>query len=44
MYAVRKGVDKAHFVTRGAYGAGAPRTEHDPPLLFHLGANPPPAK
>ncbi len=31
LYAVRKGPWKAHFVT------GAPREEHDPPKLFHLG-------
>ena len=40
LYALRKGDYKAHFVTRGAYGAGAPRTLHDRPLLFHLGMDP----
>ena len=40
LYAVRKGAYKAHFVSRGAYGAGPPRTVHEPPLLFHLGADP----
>jgi arylsulfatase A len=40
LYAVRKGAYKAHFLTRGAYGVGPGRTVHDPPLLFHLGADP----
>jgi uncharacterized sulfatase len=38
--AVRKGRYKAHFVTSGAYGLGAPRTAHDPPLLFDLQVDP----
>jgi arylsulfatase A-like enzyme len=38
--AVRKGVYKAHFITSGAYGDGAPRTEHNPPLLFNLAEDP----
>jgi uncharacterized sulfatase len=38
--AVRKGRYKAHFITSGAYGLGDPRTEHDPPLLFDLAADP----
>jgi arylsulfatase A-like enzyme len=38
--AVRKGNYKAHFVTSGAYGEGAPRTLHDPPLLFNLAEDP----
>jgi arylsulfatase A-like enzyme len=38
--AVRKGPWKAHFITSGAYGEGAARTEHDPPLLFNLADDP----
>ncbi len=38
--AVRKGRYKAHFVTSGAYGVGERRTEHDPPLLYDLQADP----
>jgi arylsulfatase A len=38
--AVRKGPYKAHFITSGAYGAGEPRTEHNPPLLFNLAEDP----
>jgi arylsulfatase A len=34
--AIRKGQYKAHFITSDAYGAGEPRTEHNPPLLFDL--------
>jgi len=36
LYAVRKGLFKAHFITRSAYGGDKP-IAHDPPLLFHLG-------
>jgi len=36
LYAVRKGLFKAHFITRTAYGTDAP-VAHDPPALFHLG-------
>jgi arylsulfatase A-like enzyme len=36
LYAVRKGLFKAHFITRSAYGGDKP-APHDPPLLFHLG-------
>jgi uncharacterized sulfatase len=38
--AVRKGRYKAHFITSGAYGEGAPRAMHDPPLLFDLAVDP----
>jgi uncharacterized sulfatase len=38
--AVRKGPYKAHFITSGAYGLGAPRTVHTTPLLFDLAADP----
>jgi uncharacterized sulfatase len=38
--AVRKGRYKAHFITSGAYGEGAPRTEHATPLLFDLSEDP----
>jgi uncharacterized sulfatase len=38
--AVRRGKYKAHFITSGAYGEGDPRTEHMPPLLFDLAADP----
>ena len=38
--AIRKGVYKAHFITSGAYGAGEPRMEHTPPLLFNLADDP----
>ncbi len=39
LYAVRKGMFKAHFITQPAYGRGKKQT-HDPPLLFHLGEDP----
>src|SRR4029453_16692357 len=38
--AIRKGRYKAHFITSGAYGEGAPRREHNPPLLFDLAEDP----
>jgi arylsulfatase A-like enzyme len=38
--AVRKGNYKAHFITSGAYGEGAARAEHNPPLLFNLAEDP----
>lgn len=38
--AIRKGAFKAHFITSGAYGTGAPRTEHNPPLLFNVSEDP----
>jgi uncharacterized protein len=31
---------KPDYVTGGAYGVGAPRTPHDPPLLYDLHADP----
>jgi len=40
LYAYRQGQYKVHLVTEGRYGLGAARTEHDPPLLFHLGEDP----
>lgn len=39
LYAVRKGPFKAHFITRSGYGVDKPQP-HDPPLLYHLGADP----
>jgi arylsulfatase A len=38
--AIRNGRYKAHFITSGAYGEGAPRTMHSPPLLFDLATDP----
>jgi uncharacterized sulfatase len=38
--AIRKDNYKAHFITSGAYGEGAPRTIHDRPLLFNLAEDP----
>jgi arylsulfatase A len=38
--AIRKDNFKAHFITGSAYGLGAPRTEHNPPLLFNLAEDP----
>ena len=40
LYAYRRGPYKVHLVTQGRYGIGTERTEHDPPLLFHLGHDP----
>lgn len=40
IYAIRKGWFKAHFITQGEYGMGPDRTEHEPPLLYHLGDDP----
>ena len=40
LYAYRQGEYKVHLVTEGRYGLGVERTEHDPPLLFHLGDDP----
>lgn len=39
LYAARKGVFKAHFITRSGYGPD-PAVPHEPPLLFDLGADP----
>lgn len=39
LYAVRHGPWKAHFITQAAYGKDGP-TEHDPPILHHLGRDP----
>ncbi len=38
--AIRKGDFKAHFITSDAYGEGAPRRAHTPPLLFNLAEDP----
>lgn len=38
--AVRQGPYKAHFVTEDGFGLDTARTEHDSPLLFHLGRDP----
>jgi arylsulfatase A len=41
LMAARLGAFKAHFITQPAYGPGAgQRTEHDPPLLYHLEHDP----
>ena len=40
LYAYRAGNFKAHFITRGEYGLGGERTEHDPPLLYDLSVDP----
>ncbi len=40
LYAVRKGLYKAHFVTQDAYGPNRKVERHDPPLLYHLGIDP----
>lgn len=39
LMAVRVDEWKLHFQTQAGYG-GAPREQHDPPLLFHLGPDP----
>ena len=39
LFAFRLGRYKAHFVTAGRYGLPPERTDHDPPLLFDLGAD-----
>jgi len=36
LHAYRVGNYKAHFITRGEYGLGGERMEHDPPLLYDL--------
>lgn len=40
LFAFRTGPYKVHFITEGAYGVGPERTEHHPPVLFHLGDDP----
>ena len=40
LFALRKGPYKIHLITQGAYGLGPERTEHETPLLYHLGADP----
>jgi arylsulfatase A len=39
LYAARKGLFKAHFVTRTGYGSDKAE-KHDPPLLYQLGEDP----
>jgi arylsulfatase A-like enzyme len=39
LYAVRQGPWKAHYITRPAYGRGAPE-KHNPPELYHLDHDP----
>ena len=39
LFAFRLGRYKAHFVTAGRYGLPPERLDHDPPLLFDLGAD-----
>ncbi len=40
IYAVRSGMYKAHFITENVYTKDHIRTEHETPLLFHLGHDP----
>ena len=40
LFALRKGPYKIHLITEGAYGFGPERTEHETPLLYHLGEDP----
>lgn len=40
LYALRKGPYKIHLITEKAYGIGPERTEHETPLLYHLGEDP----
>ena len=41
LYAVRQGDFKAHFITKPVYtGRAEAETQHDPPLLYHLGRDP----
>lgn len=40
LYALRKGPYKIHLITENAYGIGPERTEHETPLLYHLGEDP----
>ena len=39
LYAARKGLLKAHFITRSGYGPDA-EEKHESPLLYHLGEDP----
>lgn len=39
VFAIRKGVYKAHFITQPEYGSSK-RTIHDPPLLYNLNVDP----
>lgn len=40
VFAVRKGMFKAHFKTKTSYTGQREAEVHDPPLLFHLGHDP----
>ena len=40
IFAVRKGMYKAHFKTKTSYQGQRQAAVHDPPLLFHLGHDP----
>lgn len=40
VYAVRKSLFKAHFITETAYTKNTNKKYHDSPLLFHLGHDP----
>ncbi|MEE2826430.1 MAG: sulfatase [Planctomycetota bacterium] len=40
VFAVRKGMYKAHFQTKTSYTGQREAKKHDPPLLFHLGHDP----
>lgn len=40
LYAIRVGPWKAHFITHGCYGMGAPREEHETPQLYHIEHDP----
>jgi uncharacterized sulfatase len=40
LQAFRKGFYKIRMVSEGAYGLPPARTEHETPLLFHLGQDP----
>ena len=40
LFALRKGPYKIHLITQGDFGIGPERTEHETPLLYHLGEDP----
>ena len=40
LFALRKGPYKIHLITEGTFGIGPERTEHETPLLYHLGEDP----